>query len=97
MTKTEIIELFKTLPVEERISIIQELLETIKPKYPKDICDTLSTTRTVTPKNLFTKFASQGKVIHTSPPIKHDEPVMGAGGAPPIYPVKDNCNALESR
>jgi len=88
MTKAEIIALLKALPVGERISIIQELLETIKPKDSTDICGTPSMTRTLTPERLFTKFASQGKMIHTSPPVKHDGPVMGAGGATPTYPDK---------
>jgi len=88
MTKAEMIALFKIFPMEERISIIQELLETIKPKYPRDIRDTSSMTRTLTPESLFAKFASQGKIIHASPTIKHGVPIMGAGGVTPIYPNK---------
>ena len=88
MTKAKIIAQLKALPVGERISIIQELLETIKPKYPIDSCETPSVTRTLTPESLFTEFASQGKIIHTSPPIENDVPVMGAGGATPVSPHK---------
>ena len=88
MIKTEIIAQLKALPVGERISILQELLETLKPKDRVDGYETPSMTRTLTPESLFAAFASQGKKIHASLSIEHDGPVMGAGGATPISPHK---------
>lgn len=85
MTITEIIAYLKALSIEERISIIQELLKTIKSEFLTDvsISETRLTKRTLTPEALFTEFASQGKTIHSSPTVEHNEPVMGAGGAIP--------------
>ncbi len=86
MIKVEIIAQLKTLPVGERISILQELLETLKPKDARDSCETPLMTRTLTPESLFTALASQGKTIHTGLSLAYDGPVMGAGGITPMSP-----------